>query len=59
MLALGVPKKKPGLPEAELHALIPREAKYRLGCQDFAPEFTLHQTPDNHPSGGRTGACGA
>jgi len=38
-----MPKKK-RLTEPEVHALITKEARYRLGCEDFAPDFTLHQT---------------
>jgi hypothetical protein len=30
--------------EQEVHAMIVRDAKIRLGCADFAPEFTLHAT---------------
>ena len=33
--------KKQQLTEAEIHTLIVKEAKYRLGCTDFKPEFTL------------------
>ena len=39
--------KKPKLPEADVHAMIVRDAKMRLGCSDFAPEFTLHQTDED------------
>jgi len=39
-----MPKKKPKHPEAEVHAMILTDVKIRLGCGDFAPEFTLHRT---------------
>ncbi len=45
--------KKSKRTEAEIHALIIREAKYRLGCTDFEPDFTLHPTdvdPTRYPS---------
>ena len=29
--------------------MIVRDAKIRLGCKDFAPEFTLYPTPDDQP----------
>jgi len=45
--------KKPKLPEPEIHALIIREAKYRLGCSDFEPDFTLHERVPG--SGGASG----
>ena len=32
--------------EQEIHDSIVKEARYRLGCSDFAPEFTLHATHD-------------
>ncbi len=38
--------------EQEVHAMIVRDAKIRLGCADFAPEFTLHRTyedPTRYP----------
>lgn len=35
--------KRPKLPEAELRVLIVKEARYRLGCEEFAPEFTLYR----------------
>ena len=28
--------------EQEIHALIVKDAKIRLGCSDFDPDFTLH-----------------
>ena len=37
--------KKPKRTEPEIHALIVKEAKYRLGCKDFEPEFMLHKRP--------------
>ncbi len=37
-----MPKKKK-LTEPEVHALIVKEAKYRIGCNDFEPDFTLHR----------------
>jgi hypothetical protein len=30
--------------EQEIHTMIVADAKIRLGCKDFAPEFTLHRT---------------
>jgi len=39
--------KKPKLTEPEIHALIVKEAKYRLCCSDFEPEFTLHEVRDD------------
>jgi len=39
--------KKPKRPEPEIHALIIKEAKYRLGCKDFEPVFTLHRIEDD------------
>ena len=38
--------KKPKRPEAEIHAMIEREAKMRLGCADFGPDFTIQETRD-------------
>ncbi len=38
-----MPKKQKGT-EAEIHALTVKEAKMRLGCGDFAPDFTLRET---------------
>lgn len=35
--------KKPQLSEAEVRALIVKEARYRLGCSDFEPVFGLHR----------------
>ena len=43
-----MPKKRK--PEQEVHDMIAREVRFRLGCKDFAPEFTLHRT-DVDPSG--------
>lgn len=41
-----MPKKKK-LTEPEVRALIRRDARYRLGCEDFEPAFTLHRVePD-------------
>jgi len=45
--------KKPKRPEAEIHAMIVSDAKIRIGCKDFAPEFTLHPTeidPTRYPN---------
>lgn len=45
--------KKPKLTEPEIHAMILSDAKIRIGCKDFAPEFTLHRTdvdPTRYPS---------
>jgi len=39
--------KKPKRPEAEIHAMIVTDAKIRLGCKDFAPEFTLWRVEDD------------
>jgi len=39
--------------EQEVHAMIISDAKIRLGCADFAPEFPLHRTdadPSRYPS---------
>ena len=36
--------KKPKLTEREIHAMIVSDAKIRIGCRDFEPEFTLHRT---------------
>lgn len=41
-----MPKKKK-LTEPEVHALIMKEARYRLGCSDFEPQFTLHRVEDD------------
>jgi hypothetical protein len=52
VLIFPVPKKQKRT-EAEIHAMIVRDAKMRLGCTDFAPEFTLHRTdvdPTRYPS---------
>ena len=38
--------KKPKRSEVEVHATIVQDAKIRIGCADFAPEFTLHQAHD-------------
>ena len=35
--------KRPKLPEADLHAMIVQHARYRRGCPDFAPDFTLRE----------------
>jgi len=35
--------KKPNRAEQDVHAMIVRDAKMRLGCSDFAPEFTIHE----------------
>ncbi len=43
MLIFHVPKKQKRT-EAEVHAMIVRDSKMRLGCADFEPEFTLHPT---------------
>jgi len=43
VLVFHVPKKQKRT-EAEVHAMILWDAKMRIGCADFAPEFTLHQT---------------
>ena len=40
-----MPKKKI-ITEPEAIALITREAKYRIGCEDFTPTFTLRAEPD-------------
>ena len=39
--------KKQKCTEAEAHAMIVTDAKIRLGCADFAPEFTVHATHDS------------
>ena len=38
--------KKQKRTEAEIHAMIVQDAKIRLGCADFAPDFTLHEARD-------------
>jgi hypothetical protein len=38
--------KKPKRPEVEIRAMIVTDAKMRLGCADFAPEFTLVHVTD-------------
>jgi hypothetical protein len=38
--------KKQNRTEAEVHAMIVRDVKIRLGCADFAPDFTLHEIRD-------------
>ena len=43
-----MPKKKI-VTEAEAIALIIREAKYRIGCEDFTPTFTLHRSKPDSP----------
>ncbi len=42
---MSVPKKQKRT-EAELHAVIVSDAKIRLGCADFTPDFTLHNAHD-------------
>jgi hypothetical protein len=45
--------KKQKCTEAEVHSMIVRDAKQRLGCAEFAPDFTLHRTdvdPTGYPS---------
>ncbi len=32
--------------EQEVHAVIVRDTKMRLGCADVAPDFTIHETLD-------------
>ncbi len=34
--------KKPKRPGMEVQAIIVTDAKMRLGCVDFAPDFTIH-----------------
>jgi len=36
--------RKPKLTEPEVHAMIAKDVKIRLGCKDFDPDFTLHRT---------------
>jgi len=43
-----MPKKKI-ITKAEAIALIIREAKYRIGCEDFTPTFTLHRSEPDSP----------
>ncbi len=38
--------KKQRRTEQEVHAMIVRDAKMRLGCADFAPDFTLEEVRD-------------
>jgi hypothetical protein len=33
-------RRKPKQPKTEVHATIVKDAKMRLGCGDFAPDFT-------------------
>jgi hypothetical protein len=33
-------------PEAEIHDMIVKDAKIRIGCADFAPDFTLRKAQD-------------
>ena len=50
-----MPKKKK-LTEPEIHAMILKDVKIRLGCKDLAPEFTLHRTdvdPTRYPNANR------
>jgi hypothetical protein len=45
--------KKQKRTEAEIRAMVVRDAKQRLGCSDFEPEFTLNKTdvdPTRYPS---------
>jgi hypothetical protein len=39
--------KKPKLTVPEIHATILKDVKIRLGCKDFAPEFTVHRIDDD------------
>lgn len=39
--------KKQKLSEPAIHALIVKEAKYRIGCKDFEPDFTLRRVEDD------------
>ncbi len=43
-----MPKKKI-ITEPEAIALIIREARYRIGCEDFTPTFTLHRSESDAP----------
>ena len=45
MVSFGVPKKQKRT-EQEVRATIVKDAKIRLGCADFAPDFTLHKAHD-------------
>jgi len=45
VLAFHMPKK-PTRTEAEIHAMIVKEAKVRIGCAEFAPDFTLGKRHD-------------
>lgn len=38
--------KKQKRPEADMHAMIAKDSRTRLGCADFAPDFTLYETRD-------------
>ncbi len=42
--------KKQKRAEQEIHDMVARDAKMRLGCQDFEPEFTLHRTNEDSTS---------
>jgi len=41
--------KKPKRPEADIRAMIVKDSKMRLGCSDFAPEFTIYEV--RNPAG--------
>ena len=45
--------RKPKRTEPEIHALIVKETRYRLGCADFEPDFTLRERAPG--SGGGSG----
>ena len=39
--------KKPKRPETEIHAMILKDVKIRIGCKDFVPAFRLHRIEDD------------
>ena len=39
--------KKQRRTQQESHDVIVKDAKMRLGCKDFEPEFTLHRTDED------------
>jgi len=43
--------KKQKRTEQEIHAMIVKDSKTRLGCTDFAPDFTLHEAHDQMANG--------
>ncbi len=55
--ATTMPKKRK-LTEQDVHAMIVKDAKMRLGCADFAPDFTIQlaaRVRESVQGGGRPG----